>query len=135
MTYNIGGTMKEVIGIGKTIAIAEIEAMRTLGIGNDERITMELLEVPVKGVLGIWGNQLGKIKLNVEIKNPIIKIDTSDIKSEKEKATRLLGEDFNESIIFWAAIYAVKINQDITASMAVQTINALWQKNQAVPYL
>lgn len=120
--------MKEVIGVGETLNDAKSEAIRSLALGDDDRIIYEILECPVKGFLGIFGSQPAKLKLKVEIKHPVNKIDTSSITSEETKARLLLGEDFDDAIAYWAGIYAVKINKDIMTSIAIQAINALWEK-------
>lgn len=53
--------VKEAVGIGQTILVAQQKACEELGV-KENQVSFEVLQMPVKKTLGIFGGKLAKVK-------------------------------------------------------------------------
>ena len=58
--------IKEAIGFGNTVEEAKEDAILKLGARNDEDIQIEIISLPKKKVLGIFGGSRAEVKVFVE---------------------------------------------------------------------
>lgn len=58
--------IKEAIGFGKTVDEAKEDAISRLGAGIDEDIEFEIIEMPKKKILGIFGKTQAQVRVYVE---------------------------------------------------------------------
>ena len=99
--------MKEAIGIGDTVEKAKEDAYQKLGVESDE-VEYEVLELPIKKTLGLFGGNPAKVRAYIEdnsaesAKNYLSSIlnamglDEVEIKAESQENGAMLtitGED------------------------------------------
>lgn len=68
--------IKESIGIGNTVDEARAAAMLELGLNDFDDFNVEVLQTPVKKILGLFGGNPAKVKITIEV---------SDEKPEKKQ--------------------------------------------------
>ncbi len=82
--------IKEAICTGETVEEAKERAIEELGASLDEDIQFEVLATPKKKTLGIFGGSLAKVRVYVELPDPIVKekpAKAAKAKAEKVKNT------------------------------------------------
>lgn len=62
--------IKEAIGTGKTVDEAKAAAMVELGISDFDDFNVEVLQIPAKKFLGLFGGNPAKVKVTVEVADP-----------------------------------------------------------------
>lgn len=74
--------IKEAVGFGNTVDEAKEDAILSLGASAEDDIQIEILEMPKKKVLGVFGGSQAKVRVFVEL--PDEKVSTKP-KKQKEK--------------------------------------------------
>lgn len=74
--------IKEAVGFGNTVDEAKEDAILALGASAEDDIQIEILEMPKKKVLGMFGGSRAKVRVFVEL--PDEKVITKP-KKQKEK--------------------------------------------------
>lgn len=62
--------IKEAIGIGTTVEEAKAAAMVELGISDFDDFNVEVLQIPAKKFLGLFGGSPAKVKVTIEVADP-----------------------------------------------------------------
>lgn len=58
--------VKESFGVGETVILAKENAVKNLGVENQD-VKFEVLQLPVKKVLGLFGGKMAKVRAFIEI--------------------------------------------------------------------
>lgn len=74
--------IKEAMGFGETVDEAKEDAMIALGVSAEEDIGIEIIEMPKKKVLGVFGGSPAKVRVFVELPDDI---KSTQPKKQKEK--------------------------------------------------
>lgn len=62
--------IKEAIGTGNTVDEARAAAMLELGVTDFDDFSVEVLQTPVKKILGLFGGNPAKVKISIEVADP-----------------------------------------------------------------
>ena len=62
--------IKEAIGTGNTVDEARAAAMLELGVTDFDDFSVEVLQTPVKKILGLFGGNPAKVKVSIEVADP-----------------------------------------------------------------
>lgn len=62
--------IKEAIGTGTTVEAAKAAAMLELGISDFDDFNVEVLQIPAKKFLGLFGGSPAKVKVTIEVADP-----------------------------------------------------------------
>lgn len=62
--------IKEAIGTGNTVDEARAAAMLELGLNDFDDFSVEVLQTPVKKILGLFGGNPAKVKISIEVADP-----------------------------------------------------------------
>ena len=62
--------IKEAIGTGNTVDEARAAAMLELGVTDFDDFSVEVLQTPVKKILGLFGGNPAKVKITIEVADP-----------------------------------------------------------------
>lgn len=62
--------IKEAIGTGTTVEAAKAAAMLELGISDFDDFNVEVLQIPAKKFLGLFGGSPAKVKVTIEVSDP-----------------------------------------------------------------
>ncbi len=62
--------IKEAIGTGTTVEAAKATAMLELGISDFDDFNVEVLQIPAKKFLGLFGGSPAKVKVTIEVNDP-----------------------------------------------------------------
>ncbi len=62
--------IKEAIGTGNTVDEARAAAMLELGVTDFDDFSVEVLQTPVKKILGLFGGNPAKVKITIEVEDP-----------------------------------------------------------------
>ncbi len=62
--------IKEAIGTGNTVDEARAAAMLELGLTDFDDFSVEVLQTPVKKILGLFGGNPAKVKISIEVADP-----------------------------------------------------------------
>ena len=62
--------IKEAIGTGTTVEAAKAAAMLELGISDFDDFNVEVLQIPAKKFLGLFGGNPAKVKVTIEVADP-----------------------------------------------------------------
>ncbi len=62
--------IKEAIGTGTTVEEAKAAAMVELGISDFDEFNVEVLQIPAKKFLGLFGGSPAKVKVTIEVADP-----------------------------------------------------------------
>ncbi len=62
--------IKEAIGTGTTVEAAKTAAMLELGISDFDDFNVEVLQIPAKKFLGLFGGSPAKVKVTIEVSDP-----------------------------------------------------------------
>ncbi len=60
--------IREAIGVGKTVDTAIDNACQQIGFAREE-VEIQVLSLPRKGFLGLWGNTPAKVRVSIEVKD------------------------------------------------------------------
>jgi spoIIIJ-associated protein len=82
--------MKEVVGNGRTVDEAKMNALRELGLDSEENVEIEVLDEGSKGVFG-WGTKYARVKVRL-VGEPGKKSSTAGKKSEPRRSGREKAE-------------------------------------------
>ena len=87
--------IKEVIGTGDTPELALLDAKTQLGLGEEDDVDFEVIQMPEKKVLGLFGGKQAKVKITLKaspadtaedfLKNVIRAMDLSNLTVNVEK--------------------------------------------------
>ena len=80
--------IKEAIGFGKTVDEAKEDAISRLGAGIDEDIEFEIIEMPKKKILGIFGKTQAQVRVYVERPDKTAKKANKAVKKVESKNPR-----------------------------------------------
>ena len=58
--------IKEVIGTGDTPELALLDAKTQLGLGEEDDVDFEVIQMPEKKVLGLFGGKQAKVKITLK---------------------------------------------------------------------
>ena len=59
--------IKEAVGFGDTVDEAQEEAMRALGASAEDEVQIEIIDLPKKKVLGVFGGSRAKVRVFIEL--------------------------------------------------------------------
>ena len=62
--------LKEAIGTGATVEEAKEQAVAILGAGIEDSIEIEVLAMPKRKTLGLFGGSLAKVRVSMEVPDP-----------------------------------------------------------------
>ena len=62
--------IKEAIGTGNSVDEARAAAMLELGVTDFDDFSVEVLQTPVKKILGLFGGNPAKVKVSIEVPDP-----------------------------------------------------------------
>lgn len=62
--------IKEAIGVAETVEEAKEKALAELNVSFDEEVQVEVLDLPKKKALGLFGGNPAKVKVSVEVPDP-----------------------------------------------------------------
>ncbi len=82
--------LKEAIGTGTTLEEAKTEAVAQLNAPEDVHVSIEVLEIPVKKTLGLFGGSLAKVRAFYEAPDEIEE-------EEEEEKNAVVGEEKEEN--------------------------------------
>lgn len=101
--------IKEAIGTGNTVDEAKTAAMVQLGISDYDDFNVEVLQIPTKKILGLFGGNPAKVKVTVEVADPKPekkqnknsnkkndKKPAKKVENKKEEKTELVKEPASE---------------------------------------
>lgn len=83
--------LKEAIGTGTTLEEAKTEAVAQLNAPEDVHVSIEVLEIPVKKTLGLFGGSLAKVRAFYEAPDEI------EEEEEEEEKNAVVGEEKEEN--------------------------------------
>jgi len=135
--------IKEAIGFGSTIEEAKEDAIAKLGASEFDDIQLEVLAMPKKKVLGMFGGADAQVKAYIEIaekKNKNVKKQKANNQKEKpsekkenkkeknlpkksEEAVKTVTED--EELKYGEAVDAAEISADTPAGKAIEYIKTV----------
>lgn len=79
--------IKEAVGFGNTVDEAKEDAMLALGASADDDVQIEIIEMPKKKVLGVFGGSRAKVRVYIELPDEEKETQPKRIK-EKKKQTK-----------------------------------------------
>lgn len=74
--------IKEAFGFGVTVDEAKEDAMLALGASAEDEVQIEIIEMPKKKVLGVFGGSRAKVRVYMELPDNAVKVQP---KKQKEK--------------------------------------------------
>lgn len=77
--------IKEAVGFGDTVDEAKEDAMLALGASTDDDVQIEIIEMPKKKVLGVFGGSRAKVRVFVELPDKEEKAPAKKQKENKQK--------------------------------------------------
>lgn len=128
--------IKEAVGTGSTVDEAKEDAMLALGASAEADVQIEIIEMPKKKVLGMFGGSPAKVRVFVELpdkeKNAPQKKKRDNKKTEKKTAVKektekhsnpasknTVGTEYGESVL------ADELDKDSKAFRAVSYLNPI----------
>ena len=61
--------IKEARGVGATVELAREDALKKLGAGIDEDVSVDVIALPKKKVLGLFGGSMAEVRAYVEVED------------------------------------------------------------------
>ena len=61
--------IKEARGVGATVESAREDALKKLGAGIDEDVSVDVIALPKKKVLGLFGGSMAEVRAYVEVED------------------------------------------------------------------
>ena len=126
--------IKEAVGFGDTVDEAQEEAMRALGASAEDEVQIEIIDLPKKKVLGVFGGSRAKVRVFIELpdeekkapkhkkkenkKNEKKQVKTTKPETKKEK-TDSVANEYSE------AVPADKIAPDSKAGKAAEYLKSV----------
>lgn len=123
--------IKEAIGIAETIEDAKEDAIAQLNAGLDDDVQFEIVDMPKKKVLGIFGGTQAKVRAFIELPDPAPKKQNKKNKkndtpkSKENKAEKVRAEKTVPATDRADAIDASELPADSQALKAVNYIKAV----------
>ncbi len=91
--------IKEAIGFGNTIDEAKENAIAKLNVSELEDIQIDLIAMPKKKVLGLFGGSQAQVKAYIEIADKKQKTNNKKLQSKKEKAQNSQPKPQKEALV------------------------------------
>ena len=128
--------IKEAVGFGKTVDEAKEDAMLALGASADEDVQIEIIEMPKKKVLGMFGGSPAKVRVFIELpdkqekqqqkkQKANVKKENKTVKNKPQKDEEKKPADKPQSEEYGEAVDASELKSDSKAAKAVAYLKAV----------
>lgn len=119
--------IKEAIGVAETVDEAKEKALAELNVSFDEEVQVEVLELPKKKALGLFGGNPAKVKVSVEVPDPKPARTPKQSKPSK-KAEKVEAKKTEEPVAEVKQISAAEVDKESPAGKAVTYLQSILDK-------
>lgn len=126
--------IKEAVGFGNTVDEAQEDAMLALGASAEDEVQIEIIDLPKKKVLGVFGGSRAKVRVFIELPDDEEKAPKAKKKEKKktekkqakpQKAQEKKEKPGSDEAEYGAAVDAAEIAPDSKAGKAVSYLRSV----------
>ena len=114
--------IKEAIGTGNTVDEARAAAMLELGVTDFDDFSVEVLQTPVKKILGLFGGNPAKVKISIEVADPKPEKKPNN-KNNKKHDKKVVKNENKKTVEKKEEVKEVKIEKKEEASLPLNETN------------
>ena len=119
--------IKEAIGVAETVEEAKEKALLELDVSFDDEVQVEVLELPKKKALGLFGGSAAKVKVSVEVPDPKPARAPKQSKPSK-KAEKVEAKKTEETVEEVKQIPAAEVDKESPVGKAVTYLQSILDK-------
>ena len=119
--------IKEAIGVAETVEEAKEKALAELDVSFDDEVQVEVLELPKKKALGLFGGSAAKVKVSVEVPDPKPARAPKQSKASK-KAEKVEAKKTEETVEEVKQIPAAEVDKESPVGKAVTYLQSILDK-------